>query len=96
VEIEGAAFIEEERDRRQDDAMSPESRDERCMIGFCADHLAVGGRLLNLTRYEAVIERGMFQALHELQRLQAARSGAAPALPTAIDVTVISAEPAQG
>ena len=61
VEIKGAAFVEEERDRREHDAMFPKDRDERCMIGFCAEHLAVGGQLLNLTRYEAAIERGMFQ-----------------------------------
>src|SRR5262249_5082897 len=41
IEIEAAAFVEEERNRREFDAMFPKDRNERCMIGFCADHLAV-------------------------------------------------------
>jgi hypothetical protein len=42
-----------------------------------------------LSRYEAGIERGLYKALHELQRLQAARraDGDAPP-PLAIDVDV--------
>lgn len=42
-----------------------------------------------LSRYETTIERGLYKALHELQRLQAARgagSGAVP--PVAVDVDV--------
>lgn len=37
-------------------------------------------------RYEASIERGLYRALHELQRLQAARQGAAVLPPAAPDV----------
>ncbi|HWS81889.1 MAG TPA: hypothetical protein VN178_12780, partial [Rubrobacter sp.] len=42
-----------------------------------------------LSRYEAGIERGLYRALHELQRLQAARraDGDAPP-PVAIDVDI--------
>ena len=42
-----------------------------------------------LSRYETAIERGLYKALHELQRLQAARraDGSAPP-PAAIDVDV--------
>ena len=42
-----------------------------------------------LSRYEAAIERSLYKALHELQRLQAARraDGNAPP-PVAIDVDV--------
>ncbi len=42
-----------------------------------------------LNRYEAMLERSMLQALHELERLQAARQGASVPLPAAIDVNVI-------
>lgn len=38
-------------------------------------------------RYEAHIERGLFRALHELQRLQAVRQGRAVPAPVAIDIT---------
>jgi len=41
-----------------------------------------------LIRYEASIERGIYKALHELQRLQATRSGEKLPLPVAIDVDV--------
>ena len=41
-----------------------------------------------LSRYEVTLERGMYKALHELQRLQAARDGQAVPLPEAVDVEV--------
>lgn len=41
-----------------------------------------------LSRYEVTIERGMYRALHELQRLQAARAGITVPPPAAVDVTV--------
>jgi len=39
-----------------------------------------------LSRYEAGIERSLFRALHELQRLQAARAGTHVPPPVAVDV----------
>jgi len=42
-------------------------------------------------RYETSIERGLYRALHELQRLQAARRGEAVAAPVAVDVCVDAA-----
>lgn len=41
-----------------------------------------------LNRYEAHVERGLFRALHELQRLQAARSGQAVPPPVSLDLHV--------
>ncbi len=41
-----------------------------------------------LLRYEAAIERGIYKALHELQRIQSARMGEKPPAPIAIDVDV--------
>ena len=41
-----------------------------------------------LIRYEASIERGIYKALHELQRIQAARIGEKPPLPVAVDVDI--------
>jgi hypothetical protein len=40
------------------------------------------------TRYETSIERSIFKALHELQRLQAVRSGEKIPAPVAIDVDI--------
>jgi hypothetical protein len=49
-----------------------------------------------LSRYEAAIERGLYRALHELQRLQAARrAGGGVAPPAAVDVDV-SGLPGEG
>ncbi len=46
------------------------------------------GALLSLMRYEAAFERQIYKALHELQRLQAARRGEEPPPPLAVDVEV--------
>ena len=43
---------------------------------------------LNLVRYETTLERQIYKALHELQRLQSARRGEKPPLPVAVDVEV--------
>lgn len=41
-----------------------------------------------LIRYEASIERGIYKALHELQRLQATRNGEKVLPPIAVDIDV--------
>ncbi len=41
-----------------------------------------------LSRYEVTLERSLYKALHELQRLQAARDGQVVPLPEAVDVEV--------
>lgn len=41
-----------------------------------------------LTRYESFLERSTFKALHELQRLQAARAGVPVPVPLAVDLEV--------
>jgi len=41
-----------------------------------------------LLRYEAAIDRAMYKALHELQRVQARRAGEPVPAPVAVDVTV--------
>ena len=42
--------------------------------------------LEKVARYENSLERSLFRNLHELQKLQAARSGVAVTLPVALDV----------
>jgi hypothetical protein len=41
-----------------------------------------------VSRYEVTLERSLYKALHELQRLQAARDGQAVPLPVVVDVSV--------
>jgi hypothetical protein len=47
----------------------------------------------NLHRYEAGLERSLYKAMHELERLVATRHGKSVPLPLAID---ISGDPTQG
>ena len=53
------------------------------------------GTLQKVTRYEAHLSRQMYQALHELQRLQAARNGNGLPPPAALDVTLDASESAE-
>lgn len=48
-------------------------------------HNDIYGKLI---RYESSIERGIYKALHELQRIQSARMGEKPPAPIAIDVDI--------
>lgn len=50
-----------------------------------------GGRastFSKLSRYETAIERSLYKALHELQRIQATRNGESTPMPAALDVTI--------
>ena len=47
-----------------------------------------GNALSKLSRYEASIERSLYRALHELQRLQAARQGRTVSTPAVVDITM--------
>ena len=59
------------------------------VVGWVRD--ANGADMLSkLSRYETTLERGMYRALHELQRLQASRSGQAVLPPAVVDVEVAS------
>ena len=52
------------------------------------------GALSKLSRYEAAIERSLYRALHELQRVQAARQDGQQPASIAVDVTVDCPGPA--
>lgn len=60
-------------------------------VGYCVN----GDVFSKLSRYEAGIERAFLRALHELQRLQAARLGRELSAPAVVDVDV-SVTPAPG
>lgn len=55
-------------------------------------HAAAFGRgdnlLANVSRYETTLERSLFKALHELERLQARRAGQPVAPPAVVDVNL--------
>jgi len=47
-----------------------------------------GEAIAKLSRYETTLERSLFKALHELQRIQAIRSGENVQPPVAVDIQV--------
>lgn len=49
------------------------------------------GAIEKLARYEAALERSLYRALHELERLRAMRGGVSVAHPAVINVTVAAA-----
>ncbi len=49
-------------------------------------------KLQLLSRYEAALERAFYKALHEVQRLQAARDGRIVPVPQVVDVTMSGAD----
>jgi hypothetical protein len=64
------------------------SEKEKNLGEVLMDDFRGGDSYLKFTRYEMSLERGVYKALHELQRLQAARSGEKPPLPVAVDIDV--------
>jgi len=58
-------------------------------VGLAFRNDAKGPECLGkLSRYESALERALYKALHELQRLQAARAGEPVPAPVAVDVSV--------
>lgn len=68
----------------------PTEHAEAAAAGWGFTHFQTQRSLAMLSRYEGGIERGLFQTLHELQRLQAARAGAGNPPPLALDVGGLS------
>ena len=63
-------------------------RDARTSAAGLIRDAAGADVLTKLSRYERTLERTMYRAHHELQRLQAARSGQNVPLPAVVDVDV--------
>ena len=64
-------------------------------VNYLGNDEGVGGAFIRasdmyatLSRYEATVERSLYRALHEIQRLQAARSGEFPPLPVVVDIDI--------
>jgi hypothetical protein len=53
---------------------------------LATNELGCNGAWININRYETAIERQLYKALHELQRLQAARRGECIPMPVTVDV----------
>ncbi len=64
-------------------------REESLALGVAfKEDAKYAGAISKLSRYEAAIERSLYRALHELQRVQAARQDGQPPASIAVDVTV--------
>ncbi len=70
-------------------------KEETLALGVAFKHDAENaGAISKLSRYEAAIDRSLYRALHELQRVQAARQDGQPLPSIAVDVTVDGPGPA--
>ena len=70
-----------------------EARSEIPLLDFQKSREKIMNMIANrstekILRYETTIERGIYKAFHELQRIQAARAGDKPFAPLAIDLDV--------
>jgi len=65
-----------------------ESEPHRAFNDYGREKMAV------LSRYETTLERSLFRALHELQRVQATRAGEAFSIPEAVDIDLSISGPA--
>jgi hypothetical protein len=90
LKVETEVFAAERRGfPRHDNPIFDGMEQTRTDLGVGHAFLGEGGEnFVKLSRYEAGIERALFRALHELQRLQAARAGEPVPLPVAVDVDV--------
>ena len=79
-------------DARPGDALDVHHRVRLRAVDRTADHVP------SVLRYETALERSLYQALHELQRLQAARAGVPVPPPAAadVDVTVMAPREEEG
>lgn len=69
---------------REAEIYSRRDEEEGAVLG--RGFIKQAAHLATLHRYESTIERSLFKALHELQRIQAMRLGVSAALPIALDV----------
>ena len=99
--MDGSTVITDEHKHREAlsraQEMKAKQEAETAMLGRTFLRDAGGANAFSkLSRYEAAIERSLYRALHELQRLQAARrAGGGVAPPPAVDVDV-SGLPGEG
>jgi len=63
-------------------------RGDRTLIEDVFSWKSDGDRLQLISRYESTLERSLYKALHELQRLQGVRNGQAVLLPQTVDLEV--------
>lgn len=72
--------------QRNDDEAQLQCQKQRRKMG----NMVTNKRVEKIIRYETTIEKGIYKALHELQRIQSARAGNKPSVPLAVDVDVSS------
>ncbi len=67
-------------------AAADAARDQETLATTFISDATSANALSKLSRYEVSLERSLYRALHELQRLQAVRAGEPAPLPVAVDV----------
>lgn len=79
-----------------DKANRKPSRFHQANAAAVFDDLASSGRIESLCRYRSAIERSMYRAIDQVERLQARRHGIPVAPPQVVDVRIDDAAPKQG
>lgn len=85
-------------DRSLEEAQASKRRDkpETTLGRGFAEEVAQGDAFSKLSRYETALERSLYRALHEVQRLQAQRDGQPVPVPVVLDVEVSQDSPCGG
>lgn len=74
--------------RLEEPALDADEQLASDIVTFARAFIDGSAEMGTLTRYETALERGLHRALHELQRLQAARAGQFVPAPAVLDVDV--------
>lgn len=88
IKIEREYIQAEYQDCRYDEWNGTDNGNSKAWNVVVAREFGGSSAWLNLLRYETAIEKQIYKALHELQRLQSARRGEKPPLPVAIDLDI--------
>jgi len=84
--------MEYQRQKGLDDPFDTEYLSSAQQLKKAFRNMIVNDDIDKIVRYETTIERSLFRALHELQRIQATRSGEKIPTPLAVDINVSGKE----
>ena len=90
-QLRARSVLAEDQQACREAFLEAEQADQQAEASRPLQSAALGGNdnfLANVSRYETTLERSLFKALHELERLQARRAGQPVPPPAVVDVNV--------
>ena len=82
------ATMEWQREHELNEKMRFDKTSDKQIGRKATSEMLINQDIEKIIRYETAIERGLYKALHELQRIQLARSSGKPTVPLAIDLDI--------